>query len=144
MATDPSSVIRDFITSIWNAGDTTAVRSYIHPEYSVDGEIVGPDWVATNVARFRYAFPDLTMTIEQIVAAGDLVAIRLRMQGTHLGQWKGIAPTHHQVDYQEAAFWTVDLETGLVRSGHFVADALTLRIQLGLLPSSIWQNPGTS
>lgn len=43
MATDPSSVVRDFITSIWNAGDTTAVRSYIHPEYSVDGEIVGPD-----------------------------------------------------------------------------------------------------
>ena len=142
MTPDPSVVVRGFIATVWNAGDTATVRSYIHPEYGVDGETVGPAWVAANVAQFRRAFPDLTVTIEQIVAAGDLVAVRLRMQGTHLGQWKDIAPTLRPVDYQEAAFWTVDPETSLIRSGHFVADALTLRIQLGLLSSSAWQNPG--
>lgn len=142
MAPDPSSIVRAFIATVWNAGKISDVHNCIHPEYSVDGQTVGKDWVEANVAQFRLAFPNLTVTIEQIVAADETVAARLRMQGTHLGQWKGIAPTHRRVDYQEAAFWTVDPETGLIRSGHFVADALTLRVQLGLLPSTAWQNPG--
>lgn len=144
MAPDLSQVVRDFIAVVWNAGDTSMARMYIHPEYTVDGEEAGPDWVATNAARFRHAFPDLKVTVEQIAASDDLVAVRLRMQGTHLGIWKDVAPTGRRVDYQEASFWTVDAETGLIRSGHFVADALTPRIQLGLLPPSVWQNPGIS
>jgi predicted ester cyclase len=97
---------------------------------------VGPDWVIANVTRFRHAFPDLTVEIEEIVASRDLVAVRTRLRGTHLGTWKAVAATGLRVDYQEAAFWTFDPKTSLIRRGHFIADGLTLRIQLGLLPAS--------
>ncbi|MGI8483336.1 MAG: ester cyclase, partial [Thermomicrobiales bacterium] len=92
MAPDPSSIVRAFIATVWNAAKTPDVHKYIHPEYSVDGQTVGQDWVKANVEQFRLAFPDLTVTNEQIVATDETVAARLRMQGTHLGQWKGIAP----------------------------------------------------
>lgn len=138
MASDPSKIVRDFISTVWNAGDTSMVRSFIHPRYEVEGKTVGTEWVIANVTTFRHAFPDLTIEIEEIVASRDLVAVRTRLRGTHLGTWKEIAATGRQVDYQEAAFWTIDVGTGLIRRGSFIADALTLRIQLGLLPASVW------
>lgn len=141
MASDPSKIVRDFISTVWNAGDTSMVRSFIHPRYEVggrEGKTVGTEWVIANVTTFRHAFPDLTIEIEEMVASRDLVAVRTRLRGTHLGTWKEIAATGRQVDYQEAAFWTIDVGTGLIRRGSFIADGLTLRIQLGLLPASVW------
>ncbi len=43
MKIDPSEIVRDFITTVWNAGRTSDIPGYIHPKYTVDGEEVGPD-----------------------------------------------------------------------------------------------------
>ncbi len=44
------------------------------------------------------AFPDMSMTVEQIVAEGDFVVARVRAVGTHKGELMGIAPTSRRVD----------------------------------------------
>jgi steroid delta-isomerase-like uncharacterized protein len=49
------------------------------------------------VAIFRTAFPDVTWTIEDMIAEGDKVAVRLPMRGTHHGKFFGIPPTGKQV-----------------------------------------------
>jgi len=61
----------------------------------------------------------------------------LRLRGTHLGEWKGWPPTGRTVDYREAAFWT--FEDGKLRAGQFVADTLSLRVQLGIIPATAWK-----
>ena len=38
-------------------------------------------------------FPDLHMTIEAVVAENDTVAVRIRSEGTNLGEFNGMAPT---------------------------------------------------
>src|SRR5439155_9939953 len=38
------------------------------------------------------AFPDLEMTVEQLISEGDLVAVRVSATGTHKGEFRGIAP----------------------------------------------------
>lgn len=70
-------------------------------------EICAADWVGHDplsgdqdvaaakdtIAGFRAAFPDLTFTIEDVVAAGDRVAIRWSAEGTFENEFMGQPPT---------------------------------------------------
>jgi predicted ester cyclase len=54
---------------------------------------------AIDVARtFRSAFPDVTIQLEQLVGEGDFVVSRVRLSGTHKGEFNGIAPTGKKID----------------------------------------------
>ena len=46
---------------------------------------------------FRSAFPDLNVTVEDLVAEGNKVAARWSWGGTHRGELMGIPPTSKQV-----------------------------------------------
>lgn len=46
------------------------------------------------------AFPDMHLTVEDIVAEGDTVAGRFVVTGTHLGPFKGIASTGKEVRFE--------------------------------------------
>lgn len=123
-----------FIVQVWNAGNLDLADELVHPDYLIAGVGQGPEAVKSNVRAFREAFPDLTWTIEDVVAEGDRVAMRLILRGTHLGVFRGIAPTGRRVTMQEMVFWR--LLDGRLHSGWFQADMLGLRVQLGALPAS--------
>ena len=53
--------------------------------------IMGPEGVAESARGYREAFPDLTLTANQVIADGDHVAIRWTATGTHKGDLFGIA-----------------------------------------------------
>jgi predicted ester cyclase len=57
----------------------------------------GPEGFKEMVTALRVAFPDLHVTIDDMVAEGDEVAHRFTLQGTHQGEFLGIAPTGKQV-----------------------------------------------
>lgn len=40
------------------------------------------------------AFPDLRLEVEQTLASGDFVVARVRLTGTHKGNFAGVAPTN--------------------------------------------------
>src|SRR5215216_3844008 len=44
------------------------------------------------------SFPDLSITVEDVMAEGDRVAARVVMRGTHRGEFQGIAPTGKRVE----------------------------------------------
>jgi steroid delta-isomerase-like uncharacterized protein len=46
----------------------------------------------------REGFPDLSVTVEDVMAEGDRVAARVTMRGTHHGEFQGIAPTGKHVE----------------------------------------------
>ena len=50
-------------------------------------------------AMLGKAFPDLHATIEDEVAEGDRVVVRVTFTGTHQGEFMGIPPTGRQVAY---------------------------------------------
>ena len=39
------------------------------------------------------AFPDFSMTVEDLIADGDKAVTRVRVTGTHRGEFMGISPT---------------------------------------------------
>jgi predicted ester cyclase len=49
--------------------------------------------VKQEVIAFREGFPDVRITIEQMIAEGDSVAFRFILRGTHLGTFAGSPPT---------------------------------------------------
>lgn len=59
-----------------------------HPERGA-----GPASVKAHITEMRTRFPDLTVTVEHLVAEGDWVVARLTSRGTHRGAFAGIAPT---------------------------------------------------
>ena len=46
-----------------------------------------------EVQAFRDGFPDVRITIEQMIGEGDIVASRFVLRGTHLGMFAGFPPT---------------------------------------------------
>jgi predicted ester cyclase len=42
---------------------------------------------------YRAAFPDVKITIDDVIAADDKVVLRWHSEGTHRGELEGLAPT---------------------------------------------------
>jgi len=76
------------------------------------------------------AFPDLAMTVEDVVDGGDKVVARVRFTGTHRGDFMGMPATGRAVDVQ-----LIDImrfaDDGLVHEHWGVFDQMTMMHQLG-------------
>lgn len=130
ISTNKAIAVR-FVVEVWKAGDLRVADEVIHPDYEVPGISRGADAVRHNVTAFREAFPDLVWTIDDVVGESDRVAMRLTLRATHLGTFRGIAPTGRSVTMRELVFWK--LVNGQLHTGWFQADMLGMRIQLGAL-----------
>jgi predicted ester cyclase len=88
-----------------------------------------------HVIDIHTAFPDVTYTDEQVIAEGDMVAVRFIIQGTHTGVLEGlpIPPSGKKVSVVNHAF-------GIIEDGKLVEwwtspDTMGMMRQLGAIPS---------
>jgi steroid delta-isomerase-like uncharacterized protein len=92
--------VRRMIEEVWNKGDLAVVDELVAPNYVYHfpgrEEIKGPEGLKQFATIIRTAFPDFHITIDDMVAEGDEVACRYTYQGTHKGEFLGIAPTGKQ------------------------------------------------
>jgi steroid delta-isomerase-like uncharacterized protein len=86
-------------------------------------------------ASFWSAFPDLSANIEEIVAEGDKVAIRVINTGTHKGEFQGTPPTNKKVSFGGRDF--VTLRDGKMLGQWADADMMELMQQIGAIPASV-------
>jgi predicted ester cyclase len=132
-------IVRRFVLEAWNGDDLSVVDELVHRDYEVGGVGTGPEAVKRNIATYRTAFPDLRTTIEQLIAEGEWVAVRLTLYGTHPGPLGGIPPSGKPIAMNELVFWKV--VDGELREIWSQGDALGLRIQIGAIPASAWHEP---
>jgi steroid delta-isomerase-like uncharacterized protein len=85
------------------------------------------------IAAYRAAFPDVHITIEDLVSEGDKVAERWTMRGTHKGEFAGIPATGKQVT--STGLVIVRIADGKVAEIWGASDQLGLMRQLGAIPS---------
>jgi predicted ester cyclase len=79
------------------------------------------------------AFPDLHLTVEDLIGEGDKVVARIVVTGTHLGEYLGRQPTGKSIAYDEIfIFRFVD---GRVTETWGVVDVYAQMRQLGLIPA---------
>lgn len=82
---------------------------------------------------FFTAFPDAISTIEDLVAEGDKVVVRVNWKGTHKGEFMGIAPTGNKIDMTNALIFRIAV--GKLAENWATLDDLRLMQQLGAIPS---------
>src|SRR5262245_19650933 len=101
------ALVRRFVMEVWNEGNLALADELVHPAYDISEVGQGPEAVKRVVTVFRTAFPDMNWSIENLVAEGEWVAVRLMLHGTHRGEFRGIAPTGRRVTMQEMVFWRI-------------------------------------
>ena len=80
-------------------------RSVCHTE---NGPIVGPEQFRSGMyGPFLAAFPDLKVTVEDVLAERDRAVVRWSARGTHTGGGLGILPTGRSVAIQGMTWVTV-------------------------------------
>ena len=119
-----------------NARDLDQYLSRIDPSYvgeseTSPGPIRGPEGARQAISMLFAAFPDLRIEADQILASGDHVVARLRLSGTHKGNFAGIAPTNKSVSWQGCN--VVEMRNGKAIRSRVYADNASLFQQLGIL-----------
>jgi steroid delta-isomerase-like uncharacterized protein len=64
-------------------------------------EATGTQAIKEVFARLLRAFPDLHITVEDLIAEDDKVVSRNSVTGTHKGEYMGLPPTGKTVTYSE-------------------------------------------
>jgi steroid delta-isomerase-like uncharacterized protein len=117
----------------FNAGNTDECLARIAPDFIINlAELPEPmhgreAW-RQNFETMKHAFPDVQAHIEDIVAAHDKVAVRLRIRGTHSGEFLGIPATGRAIDYVSHEFYRI--ADGLVAEEWICSDMASLLRQL--------------
>ena len=117
----------------FNAGDADRCMALAAPDLIINlAELPQPQhgretW-RQGFEMIRRAFPDLQAHIEDIVAAQDKVAVRLRFRGTHSGEFLGMPATGRTIEYVSHEFYRI--ADGLIAEEWICSDTATLLRQL--------------
>src|SRR5829696_9092886 len=88
---------------VWNKGSIEAIDELLAPDCTVfrlqeDGsDSHGPDGFKEFFRRFRQAFADIHVTVEDALEVGDRSAARFVFEARHEGDGLGFAPSHRNV-----------------------------------------------
>lgn len=99
------------------------------------GDERGRTAIEERMRALREAFPDFEATVEDVVAEGDLVAMRVTLRGTHEGPFMGIQPTGNSFEVQNMVFTRI--EDGKIAERWVQPDVLGMLGQLGVLPDDL-------
>jgi steroid delta-isomerase-like uncharacterized protein len=96
---EENKAIAKRVYEIISTGDFDRAEEIVDPD-APDNELLPCDPPAKLIDTFketfseaREAFPDMRVTVEDLLAEGDRVAARVTMRGTHRGEFQGLAPT---------------------------------------------------
>ncbi len=135
MTADNKALNRRFVEEVINQGNIEAIDELIDPgvvDHAVPaGFPTGREGAKQFFAMMRSAFPDLHLTIEDMIAEGDKVVMRSTWSGTHQGEFMGISATGRRVTVSA-------IDISRVADGRIVehweqSDALGLMQQLGVV-----------
>ena len=133
---DNKGLVRAFHEEVLNGGDLDAIGEYYaadcvdHAPGTEEDELRGVGAVSAYIEQFLVAFPDLTITGEDVIAEGDRVAYRLRGRGTHEGEFMGVPPSGNAFEVGGIAVFRI--EVGKIAESWCNVDMLGLVEQLGI------------
>lgn len=93
----------------------------------------GRDSLRQDLAGFRSAFPDLSLTVEDTITEGDKVAVKTTMRGTHQGPFAGIDPSGNHIEVGGCDIFQV--RAGQIVEAWTMCDSGTMFMQTGALPA---------
>lgn len=138
MSVHNKTALRRLFEEAWNLGNLDVVNEILSPDFVghflPTGVPGGPEGFRMYITGYRTAFPDLHMQIDDMIAEGDKVALRITFHGTHTGPLMQLAPTHNEVTLGAMIIARFDAD-GRYTEGWGEHDKLALMQQLDVVPA---------
>lgn len=125
-----------------NTGDAELISKMIDELVDPDAlirtplpiEATGAQLLKEVFHKLHRAFPDLQITIEDLIEEGGKVVSRNTVKGTHQGEYMGIPPTGRSVTYNE--IFILGVTDGRITETWGIVDVFSQLKQVGLIPAS--------
>jgi predicted ester cyclase len=101
MSDETKGLVRRYYDEVLNGRELDRVGEYFADERIVEG-------VKRGCFSYFQAFPDLHVSIDELIAEGNKVFCRSTMTGTQDGEYKGIPPTGRHVAAEAAEVFTIE------------------------------------
>jgi steroid delta-isomerase-like uncharacterized protein len=130
------ALIRRIVEEIQNGGNLALIDELLAPNFV--NHTPAPrlpsarEGIKQLLRMFRTAFPDGSMTIEDMIAEGEKVVTRKTYRGTHQGEFLSIPPTGRHVSL--GLIDIMRIVDGKVVEHWNVGDDLGMLQQLGVIP----------
>ena len=124
------AIVRRFVEA-YNNQNLELFDDLLAPDYVDHTSKVGREGLKQLMTMAFNAFPDLHETIEDIIAEGDKVWVRITFTGTNTGDWLGFAPTGKKVTSKNVD--TYRIVNGKLAEYWNVTDASDFNKQLGII-----------
>ena len=136
-AEENKEIVRRF-WGVWEDGNIGLVDELVGSDYvnhspGMPDQPEGPEGIKAVVNMFRGGMPDLRVVIEDVIAEGEKVMMRYRIEGTHEGELFGVPPTGRRVSIESITVERVS--GGKIREHWRVTDTLDMMQQLGAIPA---------
>ena len=136
MSADNKALIRRYFDAIdsgnWAALDELFAPTYVRHDPNTHEGRLGREDVKRHLQIVYTAAPDLSHTIEDLLAEGDKVAARLTSRGTQTGNLRGIASTGRQFTMTGMDLFRI--ADGKIEEQWINQDMLGALQQLGVIP----------
>jgi steroid delta-isomerase-like uncharacterized protein len=137
MSEQNKAIVRRIYDEVINKGNLALFDQLVAPDVieheALPGFASDREGVKQFFTMFRAAFPDLHFTAEDMIAEGDKVATRITVNGTHKGEFMGIAPTGKQITM--TGIDILRFADGKVVEHWGNTDDLGMMQQLGVVPA---------
>ena len=134
MSNDNKQLVVRWFEEVWNQGSTAAIDTLLAGDCVLHGFGPAPQSSAQFKifhATYRNAFPDVSITIDDIISEGSLVAVRWSGSGTHRGDALGFAATNRPATFIGMAF--ARIEDWKIVEGWNLFNQLGMLEQLGMV-----------
>jgi steroid delta-isomerase-like uncharacterized protein len=130
------AIARRFFDEVGNKGNVAAIDELVSPDFINHSLRTGVssdrDGFKRTWATFRAVFPDFNVTVDDAIAEGDTVVVRITNRGTQQGEFWGIAPTYREVTFASIVIFRI--ADGKIAERWGVLDMFGFLQQLGAIP----------
>jgi predicted ester cyclase len=106
-AADNKKIMLLVVDKLFNQGDMATADMYFVPDFAKEEKAF--------TQQIRGAFPDLIISVEEMVAENDRVAARWVATGTHRGKFLGVEATGKKATWKGSWFWA--FKNGIITDG---------------------------
>lgn len=135
MSAENKAVSRRLVEA-FNRRNLDECAALLAPDYVWHGpgmEAKGPEGWKQVAEMYINAFPDVVLTIDDLIAEGDRVVVRWTARGTHRGELAGVAASGRSVTVPGIIISRVI--NGRIVEDHEIFDNLGMFQQIGTLPA---------
>lgn len=129
---EPQTTVRCFYEAL-STGDTSLLDGTLATDWEAIPALrtgPGPDGWKASIAHLRSVFADLSVAIEDVLVAGDRVAVRSVSRGIHSGEIFGVAATGRLIEFRASDVH--QLRDGRIARTWHLEDYFGMAMQLGL------------